>query len=97
MKAGRVNQSSVSLTCRASWSVCQAGADRHRCSFRSERSDSRPDNTLADKLTLAYRIIKKLQSARSPTAQKTRPTSTSYHACPYADAVDSPGQLFSAS
>ena len=52
---------------------------------------------VADKLASVYRIIKKWQSARSPTAQETPPTSTSYHAFTDADVVDPPGQPLSAS
>jgi hypothetical protein len=37
---------------------------------------------VADRLASVYRIIKKWQSARSPTAQETPPTSTSDHAFP---------------
>jgi hypothetical protein len=49
------------------------------------------------KLTSVYPKIKKWHSASSLTAQETRPSRTSYHAFPYADAVDPPGQPLSAS
>jgi hypothetical protein len=48
------------------------------------------------KLASFYPKIKKWQSASSPKTQDTRPSRTSQHAFPYADAVDPPGQPLSA-